>query len=119
MAGPDEFSFDGWTLRTATGELTRDGNTQRLTQQPMRILVELLEHAGDVVTRERLVALLWPKGVVDFDNGLNVTVRKVRMALGDDTETPRYIETLPRVGYRFIGRLDSAQATVPAPTPAS
>jgi DNA-binding winged helix-turn-helix (wHTH) protein/tetratricopeptide (TPR) repeat protein len=112
MTGPAEFSFDGWTLRVATGELTRDGNTQRLTQQPLRILVELLEHAGDVVSRERLVTLLWPKGVVDFDNGLNVAMRKVRMTLGDDTDTPRYIETLPRVGYRFIGKLDSAVPSV-------
>jgi len=112
MTEPGEFTFDGWTLRTATGELTRDGNTQRLTQQPLRILVELLEHAGGVVTRERLVALLWPKGVVDYDNGLNVAMRKVRVTLGDDTDTPRYIETLPRVGYRFIGKLDTAQKTV-------
>jgi DNA-binding winged helix-turn-helix (wHTH) protein/tetratricopeptide (TPR) repeat protein len=104
------YSFDGWTLRTATGELSRDGKTQRLTQQPLRILVELLEHAGDVVTRERLVELLWPKGVVDFDNGLNVAVRKVRLALGDDTDTPRYIETLPRVGYRFVGNVEAAVA---------
>ena len=118
MTGPAEFSFDGWTLRVATGELTRDGNTQRLTQQPLRILVELLEHAGDVVSRERLVALLWPKGVVDFDNGLNVAVRKVRMTLGDDTDTPRYIETLPRVGYRFIGKLDAAGPTVAESVPA-
>jgi DNA-binding winged helix-turn-helix (wHTH) protein len=51
MTGRTEFSFDGWTLRVATGELARDGNNQRLTQQPLRILVELLEHAGDVVSR--------------------------------------------------------------------
>ncbi len=105
-------SFDGWTLRTATGELSRDGKTQRLTPQPLRILVELLEHPGDVVTRERLVELLWPKGVVDFDNGLNVAVRKVRLALGDDTETPRYIETLPRVGYRFVGKVEEPAGAV-------
>jgi DNA-binding winged helix-turn-helix (wHTH) protein/tetratricopeptide (TPR) repeat protein len=101
-----EISFDGWTLRAATGELTREGATQRLTQQPLRILVELLEHPGEVVTRERLVELLWPKGVLDYDNGLNVAVRKLRVALGDDTDTPRYIETLPRIGYRFVGKLD-------------
>lgn len=109
MPEAGEYSFDGWTLRVSTGELTRDGKTQRLTQQPLRILLELLEHAGDVVSRERLVALLWPKGVVDFDNGLNVAMRKVRVTLGDDTDTPRYIETLPRVGYRFIGKIDAAQ----------
>jgi DNA-binding winged helix-turn-helix (wHTH) protein/tetratricopeptide (TPR) repeat protein len=117
MAEGTDYSFDGWTLRTATGELTRGGKTQRLTQQPLRILIELLENAGDVVPRERLVALLWPKGVVDFDNGLNVAVRKVRMTLGDDTDTPRYIETLPRVGYRFIGKLDAKPSKVEAPGP--
>lgn len=105
MTEPATFSFDGWTLRTASGELLREGKTQRLTQQPLRVLVELLSRPGEVVTRERLVELLWPKGIVDYDNGLNVAVRKVRAALGDDTETPRYIETLPRLGYRFIGTL--------------
>jgi DNA-binding winged helix-turn-helix (wHTH) protein/tetratricopeptide (TPR) repeat protein len=118
MPEPGEYSFDGWTLRASTGELRRDGKTQRLTQQPLRILLELLEHAGDVVSRERLVAILWPKGVVDFDNGLNVAMRKVRMTLGDDTDTPRYIETLPRVGYRFIGKLDAAQPPAVQPEPA-
>jgi DNA-binding winged helix-turn-helix (wHTH) protein/tetratricopeptide (TPR) repeat protein len=112
------FSFDGWTLRASTGELTRDGKTQRLTQQPLRILVELLENPGKVVTRERLVELLWPKGVVDFDNGLNVAMRKVRVSLGDDSDTPRYIETLPRLGYRFIGRLESDKVVpISAPAP--
>lgn len=116
MSAAAEISFDGWTLRTATGELTRAGATQRLTQQPLRILVELLEHPGEVVTRERLVELLWPKGVLDYDNGLNVAVRKLRVALGDDTETPRYIETLPRIGYRFVGKLDQPAAEVELPS---
>jgi DNA-binding winged helix-turn-helix (wHTH) protein/tetratricopeptide (TPR) repeat protein len=98
-----DIHFDGWLLRPSSGELLRDGNTQRLAQQPLRMLVELLEHPGAVVTRERLVQVLWPKGIVDFDNSLNAVVRKLRVALGDDSETPRYIETLPRIGYRFIG----------------
>jgi tetratricopeptide (TPR) repeat protein len=63
-----------------------------------------------VVTRERLVEVLWPKGVVDFDNSLNAVIRKLRAVLGDDSETPRYIETLPRIGYRFIGKFDAALA---------
>jgi DNA-binding winged helix-turn-helix (wHTH) protein/Tfp pilus assembly protein PilF len=107
-----EFHFDGWTLRTRSAELVRDGNTQRLPQQPLRVLVELLEHPGDVVTRERLVQVLWPKGIVDFDNSLNAVIRKLRAMLGDDSETPRYIETLPRIGYRFVGKLDSPAAAV-------
>ena len=110
MADAPDYSFDGWSLKSATGELVRGGETQRLTKQPLTILIELLDHAGDVVTRERLVELLWPKGVVDFDNGLNVAVRRLRIALGDETGTPRYIETLPRIGYRFVGKLDPAAA---------
>ena len=73
------------------------------------MLLELLAHPGEVVTRERLVQLLWPQGVVDFDNNLNSIVRKLRVALEDDSETPRYVETLPRIGYRFIGALDSTR----------
>jgi DNA-binding winged helix-turn-helix (wHTH) protein len=100
-----EFHFDGWTLHSRSGELARDGNVQRLPQQPLRVLVELLAHPGEVVTRERLVEVLWPRGVVDFDNSLNAVMRKLRVVLGDDSETPRYIETLPRIGYRFIGKM--------------
>jgi DNA-binding winged helix-turn-helix (wHTH) protein/predicted Zn-dependent protease len=105
-------SFDGWTLNRSSGELTRDGATQRLPPQPLAMLVELLDHPGEVVTRERLVQVLWPKGIVDFDNSLNAVVRRLRAALGDDPEAPRYIETLPRIGYRFIGAVGA-----PAPAP--
>jgi DNA-binding winged helix-turn-helix (wHTH) protein/tetratricopeptide (TPR) repeat protein len=102
-----DITFDGWTVRPRSGELLRNGQTQRLPQQPLRVLLELLEQPGQVVTRERLVQALWPKGVVDFDNNLNSIVRKLRVALEDDSETPRYIETLPRIGYRFIGSVES------------
>src|SRR5687767_4618092 len=85
--------------------MTRAGRASRLPQQPLRILIELFDHAGEIVTREQLVKVLWPQGIVDFDNGLNVAVRKLRVALGDVGDTPKYIETLPRVGYRFIGSL--------------
>lgn len=86
----------------------------------MQVLQELILRAGEVVTREQLIALLWPKGVVDFDTGLNTAVRKLRSALGDTAETPRYIETLPRRGYRFVAPLDPDPDTVaapPVPTP--
>jgi DNA-binding winged helix-turn-helix (wHTH) protein/tetratricopeptide (TPR) repeat protein len=98
-----ELQFDGWTVNRISGDIARNGNASRLTQQPLRILLELYDRAGEVVTREQLVKALWPDGVVDFDNGLNVAVRKLRVALDDVGDTPRYIETLPRVGYRFIG----------------
>ncbi len=100
--------FDGWTVDLVSGEIWRDGRMSRLAQQPLRILIELTDRPGEVVTRERLVKALWPQGVVDFDNGLNVAVRKLRVALDDVGDTPRYIETLPRVGYRFIGKLGAA-----------
>ena len=89
-----------------SGEIARDGNTHRLQDQPLQILEELVQRPGEVVTREQLIARLWPKGVVEFDTGLNSAMRKLRIALGDDADTPRYIETLPRKGYRFIGRIE-------------
>ena len=103
-----EIRFDGWTLNRASGELTRGGKTQRLAPQPLAMLATLLDRAGEVVTREALVQVLWPKGIVDFDNSLNAVVRKLRSALGDEAEAPRYIETLPRIGYRFIGKVEQA-----------
>jgi TolB-like protein/tetratricopeptide (TPR) repeat protein len=98
--------FDGWVLDPESGDLERAGTRIRLQEQPVQVLRELIAHARSVVTREQLIALLWPKGVVDFDTGLNTVIRKLRRALGDTSETPRYIETLPRRGYRFIGALD-------------
>jgi TolB-like protein/DNA-binding winged helix-turn-helix (wHTH) protein len=98
--------FDGWVLDPDSGDLGREGIRIRLQEQPARVLQELIAHAGSVVTREQMIALLWPRGVVDFDTSLNTVIRKLRSALGDVAETPRYIETLPRRGYRFIGALD-------------
>jgi DNA-binding winged helix-turn-helix (wHTH) protein/tetratricopeptide (TPR) repeat protein len=119
VTDPTTFRFDGWLLQPRSGELVRDGNVQRLPQQPLRMLVELLGHPGEVVTRERLVQVLWPKGIVDFDNSLNAVVRKLRVVLGDDSETPRYIETLPRIGYRFVGKIEPAAAVESAAAPES
>jgi TolB-like protein/DNA-binding winged helix-turn-helix (wHTH) protein/Tfp pilus assembly protein PilF len=101
-----EYRFDGWTLNTQSGELLKDGRRIRLQSQPLFILEELLTHPGRLVTRAELITRLWPKGVVDFDTALNSAVRRLRGALGDHAETPRYIETVPRRGYRFIGTLD-------------
>lgn len=106
--------FDGWKVDFQSGEISKDGATHRLQDQPLQILDALVKQPGEVVTREQLIARLWPTGVVEFDTGLNSAVRKLRSALGDDPEAPRYIETLPRKGYRFIGKLaDEAQDTVP------
>ncbi|MEO8018966.1 MAG: winged helix-turn-helix domain-containing protein [Pseudomonadota bacterium] len=108
--------FDGWSVNFDSGEITRDGNTHRLQDQPLQILEELVSHAGDVVSREQLIARLWPTGVVEFDTGLNSAMRKLRIALGDDADTPRYIETLPRKGYRFVGRIEDHTPLQGVPT---
>jgi adenylate cyclase len=110
--------FDGWVLDPDSGDLERAGARVRLPEQPARVLQELIAHAGNVVTREQLIALLWPKGVVDFDTSLNTVIRKLRSALGDVSETPRYIETLPRRGYRFIGALDPDSRAALSASPA-
>jgi DNA-binding winged helix-turn-helix (wHTH) protein/tetratricopeptide (TPR) repeat protein len=115
MDPTQEVFFDGWTLCRQSGELLRNGSRIRLQSQPLQILEELLAHPGELVTREQLIARLWPKGVVDYDTALNSAVRRLRTALGDRAEAPRYIETIPRRGYRFIGRLD-ARVAAPAAT---
>ncbi|MDE2250863.1 MAG: winged helix-turn-helix domain-containing protein [Gammaproteobacteria bacterium] len=109
------FRFDGWLLDVQSGELTRGSARLRLQDHPLQVLHALLESPGEVVTRELLIARLWPSVVVDFDSGLNAAVRRLRLALGDDAEHPRYIETLPRRGYRFIATLDTKPAAAPGP----
>jgi len=101
-----EVRFDGWRVNFASGEVTKGGDTHRLQDQPLQILDELTQRPGEVVTREQLIARLWPTGVVEFDTGLNTAMRKLRISLGDEADTPRYIETIPRKGYRFIGSLE-------------
>jgi DNA-binding winged helix-turn-helix (wHTH) protein/tetratricopeptide (TPR) repeat protein len=95
--------FGEFQLDVQSGELRRSGMTVRLADQPFRLLLLLLERAGEVVTREELRDTLWAADTfVDFDTGLNSIVRKLRDVLGDSAEHPRFIETLPRRGYRFI-----------------
>ena len=79
--------------------------------------MQLIDSRGGVVTREQLISKLWPKGIVDFDTGVNTAIRKLRVALGDTADTPRYIETLPRRGYRFIAALEPDPAREPEPEP--
>ncbi|MET0281615.1 MAG: winged helix-turn-helix domain-containing protein [Steroidobacteraceae bacterium] len=101
MAG--RIRFGEFELDLDSGELEKGGERTRLQELPFKLLKALLTRSGEVVTREELIAALWPGGVVvDFDTGLNSAVRKLRAALGDDADTPRYVETLPRRGYRFI-----------------
>jgi TolB-like protein/DNA-binding winged helix-turn-helix (wHTH) protein/Tfp pilus assembly protein PilF len=95
--------FGPFALDLATGELWRDGEAVHLQQQPARVLVLLVRQPGRLVTREELRRHLWGDDVfVDFQRGLNFCIMQIRDTLGDDAETPRFVETLPRRGYRFI-----------------
>jgi TolB-like protein/DNA-binding winged helix-turn-helix (wHTH) protein/Flp pilus assembly protein TadD len=91
------------------GELRKQGSRVKLQEKPFQLLAILLERPGDVVTREELREKLWPGDTfVDFDHGINIAINKMREALGDSAESPRYIETLARRGYRFMGEAEVA-----------
>jgi cholera toxin transcriptional activator len=95
--------FGVFELDLSAGELRKSGAKLRLQGQPFQVLALLLDHAGDVVTREELRQKLWPSDTfVDFDHSLNTAINKVREALGDSASSPRFVETLARRGYRFI-----------------
>jgi DNA-binding winged helix-turn-helix (wHTH) protein/Tfp pilus assembly protein PilF len=115
----EEIHFDGWTLHTTTGELARGATHIRLQVQPQQVLEALLERPGEMVTRDQLIARLWPRGIVNFDLSLNNAVHRLRVALGDRAETPRYIETIPRRGYRFVGSVGALPVVAPASAPAA
>ena len=100
--------FGEFELDAAAGKLYRNGSKLKLQEQPFQILQILLQCPGEVVTREELQQKIWPSDTfVDFDHGINNAIKRLREALGDTAETPRYIETLPRRGYRFIGKIES------------
>jgi DNA-binding winged helix-turn-helix (wHTH) protein len=100
--------FGVFELDLSAGELRKSGARLRLQEQPLQVLVLLLERAGEVVTREELRQRLWPSDTfVDFDHSLNTAINKVREALGDSASSPRYVETLARRGYRFIAPVES------------
>ena len=99
-------AFDRFELDLRSLELRKDGRRIRLQAQPFRLLALLVEQAGEVVTREEVCRTLWQTDTfVDFDHGVAAAVNKIREALGDCPEKPRFIETLPKVGYRFIGQI--------------
>ena len=118
MTQSSAVSFDEWTFHRESGELEKEGVRVRLQDLPLGILNELLVRPGEMVTREHLIAKLWPTGVIEFETSLNSAVRKLRAALDDDADSPRYIETVPRRGYRFIGKIAEAAPIAAAPTPA-
>ena len=97
-------SFADFTLDLRARELRRNEIRLKLPGQPFAVLAMLLEHPGEVVTREELRSRLWQEETfVDFDHSLNVAINKLRETLCDSAEQPRFIETIPRTGYRFIG----------------
>ena len=110
--------FDAFELDVQSRELRRGQARTRLQEQPFEILRLMLERPGDVVTREELRQRLWPNGTfVDFEHSLNAAIKRLRAALGDNADEPRFVETLPRRGYRFIARHDAAVAAPPAAAP--
>lgn len=118
------FRFGLFEADPARNTLTRSGLRVKIQEQPFRLLLLLLERPGEVVTREQLRQRLWPEGTyVDFDGSLNVILKRLRAAVDDDPDNPRFIETIPRRGYRFIAPVSAVptdpQAPVPSPSAAA
>lgn len=106
------FHFGVFEANPVDGLLTRGGTKVKIQEQPFRLLLLLLERPGEVVTREELRQRLWPEGTyVDFDGSLNVILKRLRAAIDDDPENPRFIETIPRRGYRFIAPVSIIEKT--------
>jgi len=101
--------FGVFDLDLKAGELHKNGLKVRLQDQPFQILKMLLERPGEVVTHQEIIRRLWPNGtVVEYEHSIQTAVKKLRQALDDDAEAPRYVETLPRRGYRFIYPVNEA-----------
>ena len=114
--------FGTFELDPASGELLKGGTRVRLQEQPFQVLKALVEQPGHVVGREELRQLLWPDDTfVDFEDGLSTAVKKARQALGDSAANPRFIETFPKRGYRFIAPVsgDAASQSKPPSKPSS
>jgi len=115
-AHPGTVRFGPYEVRPATRELFRQGLRVKLPPQAFEVLRVLLERRGELVTRQEFHRVLWPADTfVDFDQGLNNAIKRIREVLNDSAESPRYVETLPRLGYRFIGTVDSTQSDAGEP----
>ena len=102
-SSPVRFRFGEFEVDSCARELRKQGERIRLQEQPFQVLLFLIQRTGQVVTREEMRSQIWPKGTfVDFDHGLNTAIKKIRVALGDSANVPRYVETIPRRGYRFL-----------------
>jgi DNA-binding winged helix-turn-helix (wHTH) protein len=112
--GTRGFRFDDFELDVRAGELRKHGLKLRPQGQPLQVLAALLSRAGDVVAREELRAQIWTADTfVDFDHSLHNAIARLREVLGDSAEMPRYIETLPRRGYRFIAPVEGIASQSP------
>src|SRR5579863_4846515 len=110
--------FGPFEVDLPAGELRKAGRLIKLQDQPFQVLALLLRHPGEVVTREELQQALWSADTfVEFDQGLNTAIKKIRLALGDSADDPRFIETIPRKGYRFIAPVGEGEtpAVISAP----
>lgn len=113
---PPLIRFGTFQLDTQAGQLLKNGRVVRLKPQPLRLLQLLISRPGELVSRDDIRDLLWGTDTfVDFEQGMNTAVRQIREALGDDADTPIYVETVPKRGYRFIAPVD---AGTPPPQPA-
>jgi eukaryotic-like serine/threonine-protein kinase len=109
------FRFGPFELNVRAGELRKHGIRIKLREQPIRILVMLLEHPGEVVLRDEIRFQLWPNNtIVEFDHGINAVIQKLRDALGESADKPRYVETVARRGYRFLGDVERVGEALPA-----
>src|SRR6516162_4599950 len=125
--------FGNFELDATSGTLLRDGRRLRIQPQPLRVLAYLVDHAGEVVSRDDLRQAIWDQSTfVEFDQGLNYCISQIRQALGDDAAEPVFIETLKKRGYQFIAPVEPivpapqetvavsvAEPEVPAPAPVS
>src|ERR1700748_688192 len=110
-SSPQRGGFAAFEVDLRAGELWKSGRKRKLEGQPFSVLAILLERPGEVVSREELQKRLWPDTFVDVDHNLNAAINRIREALSDSADTPRFIETLPRRGYRFIATLDDVDSS--------
>jgi cholera toxin transcriptional activator len=114
------YRFGLFEADTATGELRRQGIRVKLNAQPFQLLCMLLDHPGELLTREQISSDLWPDGTfVDFEHGVNSAINRIREALGDSAGNPRFVETLARRGYRFLAPVERVDQIAPEESPSA
>ena len=115
---PNLYEFQPFVFRKDTGTLERNGYAIRLNDQAAKVLGEFVEHPGELIGRQQLSHLLWPDGVfTESELGINKVISKLRIALRDDPKKPRYIETIPKRGYRFLAPVTVSPVTKAAAAP--